>query len=452
MDTLCVLPFIHFNLLPNGQASLCCVSTAPLLDSDGKPLNVRTHALTEIWNSDALGEVRALMLAGERPSQCAGCYIYEEAAGAGSHRTGQNSLFLVDRAADIAPTNDWVRFPKIGRDQLKPDMGKPWYFDLRFDNLCNLKCIICFAYASSRIERDPVHRAWTGEPPIERNPNRFGTERWVRSEILFDELRDIGSEVRYIQLAGGEPFMSELAMKWLKHLGETGRANFVTLKVFTNLNTFNDEIVSLLEPFRFIDMTLSIDGVGRVYEYVRYPGRWSTVAANAERLAAEQQGRLKHMNVSINATMSAHSAMGILDVFKFARSHGFGCALGNAMEPAYVSTKYLPTRAKDHLERQLRAYAREHGDYFVHMDREINQWMTELRSVDISEAAHRDAVLNLMRFTNDMDASRGLSFRSIMPQLHADYCAEFEEWISERRHSVPHAPAPTDYGTTSSTV
>ena len=213
-DTLCVLPFIHFNLLPNGQASVCCVSTDPLFDENNLQLNVRTHTLQAIWQSKTLRDVRTQMLASERPSQCLTCYKYEDSSGFSSHRMQQNSLFLNDNL----PIDNVENFPQISRDKLKPTMIKPWYFDLRFDNLCNLKCVICSGSSSSRIENDPIHSAWTGEQSIERNPNRFGMEKWVQSNILFEELVEMGSDVRFIQLAGGEPFMSELSLKWLKYL------------------------------------------------------------------------------------------------------------------------------------------------------------------------------------------------------------------------------------------
>jgi MoaA/NifB/PqqE/SkfB family radical SAM enzyme len=433
-DTLCVLPFIHFNLLANGQASVCCVSNDPLFDEKGRPLNVRTHSLQEIWNSRALRDVRTQMLAGEEPSQCSYCYRAERLYGFGSHRTGQNSLFLAE-SENQAPSADegWVRFPKMRRTELKPEMKKPWYFDLRFDNLCNLKCVICFGYASSRIERDPVHFAWTGEKPIERVPNRFGNERrWVRSGILLDELKDISSEVKYIQLAGGEPFLSELALRWLAHLGETGRANKVTLKVFTNLTTFDENVVRLLEPFRFVDLTLSIDGTGSVYEYVRFPGKWQTIETNSRELVNHQAHRLKNTVVNVNATMSVHSASRILDIFEFARLHGFGVTLSNAMDPAYVSTKFLPTGVKKGLLTTLREYAAIHPE-FEHLPNQTEQWSAELLSADVSDTEHSEALLNVMRFTNDMDETRDLCFREICPEVYDGYLDECGGWIQETK-------------------
>jgi sulfatase maturation enzyme AslB (radical SAM superfamily) len=428
-NTICVLPFIHLNLLPSGQATVCCVSTDRLYDEQGRELNVRTHTLDEMWRSSALKEVRTKMLDGEEPAQCSGCYEYERISG-NSHRNGQNSLFLGVTSSD----REWTRFPKIARSELAAEMRLPWYFDLRFDNLCNLKCVICFAYASSRIEGDEVHRSWTGEDAIPRTPNRFAnTKKWVDHDRLFEELKEIGSEARYIQLAGGEPFLSSLALRWIEYLGQTGQAKNITLKVFTNLTTFNDKIVELLKPFAFIDMTLSIDGVGAMYEYVRYPGKWSAIEQNAVLLAAAKKDVLPQMSININATMSAHGASRILDVFEFASQHDFGVTLGNAMSPPHSATKYLPNGIKRDLIERLTAFASKSGDAFPHLVRHVEQWSQDLLSVDISDEEHHEAVRNLMRFTNDMDLSRNLSFRSVAPDVVKAYENEFGAWLAETK-------------------
>jgi MoaA/NifB/PqqE/SkfB family radical SAM enzyme len=204
-QTLCVLPFIHFNIQANGQATPCCVSPEPFLDETGTPLSVRTHSLHDIWNSSAMRNIRQQMLAGEKPTQCSLCYDYEK-SGFRSHRMDQNHFFLEQ--------SDGPDGPKASQKELTTQPRKPWYSDLRFDNVCQLKCIICYGGASSQIERDAVHMKWTGEQPIQRIPNRFGSEEWVKEDQLFDELKEIGSGTRYIQLAGGEPFLSTLALRW----------------------------------------------------------------------------------------------------------------------------------------------------------------------------------------------------------------------------------------------
>lgn len=444
MQALCVLPFIHLNIHPSGQASVCCVSNAPLLDEQGQPYNIRSHNFEEIWNSRAIAEVREAMLRGERPAACASCYAVED-RGEESRRQIENTVFL-EEAAALGPQGGVGAYcaEREGIDDLRTTVaqlaqydGKPWNFDLRFDNICNLKCVICGGHSSSRIEADSVHMAWTGEQPITRQPNRFGNvEKWIKSDAVMNELIAFGEDVRYLQLAGGEPFLSRLALEWLAHLGASGRAGLVSLRIFTNLQTFDEGIIKLLEPFKKIHMILSIDGTRDVYEYVRYPGRWSTLSAHADLLEHALKDRLSQVDVTINATMSAHGASRILEVFDFAKSHGFGAMLNNAVGPAHASTNYLPNETKARLDSELRAYAAR-NPHFVLLPQQIDQAMQMMRTVNIADPTHAAGVRNFMRFTNDMDASRGLSFKSIQPRVYAAFCQEFGGWDPETRFSRP---------------
>ncbi len=310
MDTFCVLPFAHLNIHPNGQASVCCVSNAPLLDEQGQAYNIRTHELKAIWKSSALQGVRDQMMRGEQPKQCRGCYAME-AKGIESRRELENFAFLKPAQgardgigayfAEREDTDDL----RQSRDDLVRYKGRPWNVDLRFDNICNLKCVICGGHSSSRIEADPVHMAWTGEQQIERQPNRFGNvEKWIKSDALLEELIEFGSDVRYLLLAGGEPFRSRLAIDWMAHLGSTGHAKNVVLRIFTNLQRFNEDIVQLLMPFKKIHLILSIDATADTYEYVRFPGKWAVIEKNAARLAQEQTDRLHHANGGIRLSVS----------------------------------------------------------------------------------------------------------------------------------------------------
>lgn len=453
--SLCVLPFIHFNILANGDATLCCASSTPLKNAVGEDLNVRSHSLNEIWHSEGLKGVRKMMLNGEQPSQCAQCYRNEKRFDGRSFRTQQNALFLIDdieQAIDKSTTSDCDdNFPKFFVSDFKEEMDKPALFDLRFDNLCNLKCVICFGSASSQIEKDGVHMQWTGETATERKPNRFdNADNWTASDVLLHELTEISTDTRHIQLAGGEPFLSRLAMRWLKNLKDTGRAKEITLMVYTNFIKFDDDIIELLESFKRVQLILSIDAVGAVYEYARYPGKWSTIEKNARRLTSEINGRLSHLNVTLNVTISVVTAFNVCETFDWAKENGFNVNLNNVSYPEYVATKYLPEATKEKIIAQLKEYASTRED-LVHLPEQIHQWEIELGEINTRDPLVAAKAKNVMRFLNDMDASRGLDFKKTVPEVHADYIAQFGEWSNEGRffsagQNLPSTPS-TIFGT-----
>lgn len=427
-DTLCALPFMHFNIMPNGQASPCCQSPEPIRDENGRAMNLRTDTIKEIWNAADFRYIRTSMLNGKQPRHCIGCYVTEE-NGFKSTRVNYNSMILDEGEYD----SKFTGFSRVSRNNFQEIMGQPAYFDLRFDNVCNLKCVMCFAAESSSIERDNVHTSWTKEIPIERVPNRFNnSKKWVASDLLYEELVDIGSNTEYIRLAGGEPFRSALALRWLNYLGQSGKARDITIQIYTNLQLFNDRIIQLLAPFRYISFVLSIDGTEDTYEYICYPGKWDTLTENCNRLDEARKGPLNCSEVSINATMSLVGATRILDVFEFGSARGYGVNLSNAVDPTHASTRYLPTRTKKRLEQYLRDYAEKHQ--YESMFPLIDQWMQDMYSVDIRKPEHIEAARDAMRFINDMDSSRSLNFKKLNPPLVFDFVSELGEWCDENKY------------------
>jgi organic radical activating enzyme len=290
---------------------------------------------------------------------------HEETYGGRSYRTQENSLFLTEDPYNLEfQEAQSAGFPKFLRSDLKETPLKPAHFDLRFDNLCNLKCIICSGYASSQIERDLVHMGWTGETLIERLPNRFANSaRWTDSEILFEELVEISSDVRFIQLAGGEPFLSQLALRWLDELQKSGRSKAVSMMVYTNFLKFDEKLIEQLASFKRVHLHLSIDSVGKTYEYVCLPGKWETIESNAERLSAELKARLSNTTVSLNVTIAVASAFTVCDTFEWAYGHEFNVNLNTASYPDYIATKYLPEQPE------------LYGDYVA----QLGYWLQETR-------------------------------------------------------------------------
>jgi hypothetical protein len=201
------------------------------------------------------------------------------------------------------------------------------------------------------------------------------------------------------------------------------------------MQLFNDRIVDLLSAFRNVNFILSIDGTNETYEYIRYPGKWARVVENCARLVQERKGRLKHSEVNINATMSIPGAMRITDVFDFGKERGFGVNLSNAVDPAHVSTRYLPWASKERLERMLRAYAVAHAPSFPHLPSQIDQWMEDMYSVRTTDPEHISAFHDAMRFLNDMDVTRGLDFKALQPDLAAEFAAEAGGWNSGQRYA-----------------
>ena len=157
-DTFCALPFQHLCIGPEGTARICCVAQG-LVSEHGAPMSLNTHTVDEIWNSAYMRNIRRAMLKGERIVACEACYESEAASGH-SYRT------LMQQPIEGRPTTHSAMSKYGAISGFRVD-ERPGFIKLEVSNLCNLKCRMCYAAASSQIERDVVHSRWnTGVDPM----------------------------------------------------------------------------------------------------------------------------------------------------------------------------------------------------------------------------------------------------------------------------------------------
>ena len=138
---------------PIGTARVCCLMTnskdknqGVIRDEQGLPYNLGRDDFDSIKNGSKAKEIRLAMLRGERHPDCTTCWTKED-MGAASKRTVSNKMykgeFELSHAIDHTDNEgntDW----------------QPSYWDLRFGNLCNLKCVMCHPASSSQWYEDYV--------------------------------------------------------------------------------------------------------------------------------------------------------------------------------------------------------------------------------------------------------------------------------------------------------
>jgi len=134
--------------------------TFPLCDNDNQYFTVYTSRLAEIWNSDAMREIRRAMVAGEPVPACAHYCMAIEAVDGLSRRLGQNRSWETGRFAKEGVSIDDLKADAV-RNNFYVEYA-PFHMAIEVDNKCNLACRICSADRSSRVENDPVHSRWAG--------------------------------------------------------------------------------------------------------------------------------------------------------------------------------------------------------------------------------------------------------------------------------------------------
>lgn len=295
----CDLPFYHFYIDGNAVKP-CCINT-------------NTFHSSSDFNDINLVNFRKELLSGRIPESCSGCKNKED-AGVTSYRQYNQEM------------NSQIKFEHIDGFMI----SKPYTFDIRLDNICNMKCVMCGPSQSSKWNEDiEIYKKYVDDK-VDYKQSR--NERLANFEKIGELLKD---NAHYVAFYGGEPFQMKSLVKMLKLLTDWNKKN-TTILITTNANfTSNNELLNVLSEFDNVYFMISIDGFQKVNEYIRFPSEWETLIRSTKLL---QQISLK---VKYNLTISALNYCDITNVEKFAQEMGIELVLNELKEPDFLSINSL---------------------------------------------------------------------------------------------------------------
>ena len=106
-----------------------------------------------------------------------------------------------------------------------------------------------------------------------------------------------------VGLLGGEPLFDPKTFEILQKLIDHNNTScFISLITNGSIH-LNAKQLDLLNQFTDLNICISIDGVGPVFEYMRWPGKWSNLLENI------LQYKSITKNISVSYTISSLNAM-----------------------------------------------------------------------------------------------------------------------------------------------
>jgi radical SAM protein with 4Fe4S-binding SPASM domain len=249
-DVFCMAPWSHLHVTPAGNVYPCC-----LINENTSLLgNVNNTPLKEIWNSPEIKDIRLSMLANKQHKSCEWCYVKERDFGS-SFRFDFNEKY----GDDLSLVNSTKEDGTVEKMQMR-------YIDIRFSNLCNLKCRMCGPTFSSQIAAENGIK-----PAIKSIPNH-----------MLDEVYGYLETCEEMYFAGGEPLMMDehyLILEKLIELGVKPRIRYNSN--ITKLKHKHWDILELWSHFDDIYIQASIDGFGPELTYIRHPAKYDSIIETA---------------------------------------------------------------------------------------------------------------------------------------------------------------------------
>lgn len=279
---------------PIGTARVCCLMTnskdqiqGTISDDNGVPYNLGRDDFDVIKNGKKARDIRLALLNGEKPQDCNTCWIKED-MGAPSRRTVSNKMYKDEFTEDVA---------RLHTDAEGNTDWEPSYWDLRFGNLCNLKCVMCHPASSNQWYKDFVllnsKLKFTDsgqEVKLKIINDRYvdgGVYDWWDNPEFWTRLEAKIPYLKQVYLVGGEPMLIEPHYDFLQKIIDSGRAHEVTLEYDTNLTSIHQRVLDLWKHFKKVWLRVSVDDYGDQFNYIRFPGNWDMVSKNIEKLYSQ---------------------------------------------------------------------------------------------------------------------------------------------------------------------
>lgn len=405
--SFCVLPWMHVAANSSGFFRLCCNSTPGknlILDNQGKAqrLDQSFDSLQTVYNSDWMNNIRKSMMAGEKISICQRCYS-EEDVGVKSAREAWNEKYGKKIHKQLASTQEDGSC-----------VFEPIYLDLRLGNLCNLKCRMCNPYSSKKWLED-WNSISTLEALSEGEQARLSKMDWMNDDLLITNLLSVLSSVEEIYFTGGEPLLINKHFELLEIIVQRDRASQLTLKYNTNLTYLPDKVIKLWSHFKKVIINVSIDGVGRVNDYIRHPSIWKNIETHLLKLD-------QLMSDTTNLTGSIHTTLQLYNMEHLTELLDFNFTLSGFQKfpyinilnhPQYLNIRNAPERFKKEISLQWRDWQERH--YEVLSD---NHQFQKLKGTIDYLLTHSMSELSMFkRYSMELDVLRKESLSTVCPRL-----------------------------------
>lgn len=270
--------FVRFN--SNGTVSRCGHMVNP----------PQFDTLEDMESSTWLVKTKEIMANGRWPTECVRC-----------QETEPNSIRMYATTSDSqTQQKDYLQVSGI------------------LDNLCNAACQTCNQNLSTRIG------SLTGPGfPIINNTDQF----WSLPQ----------ERIVHLDINGGEPSYSKNYKKLLKNLPP----NLKTLRLNTNCSTVLTELTDIVDRGIEVTVTVSCDGIGSVFEFVRWPIQWQNFYNNLM--------IYKTMPVALNlwTTVSVLNVDDLPNIQLFAQEHGIDHSYAYLKTPFELSVDNADATARD---------------------------------------------------------------------------------------------------------
>lgn len=411
----CVLPWIHFHAWPDKKVLPCCVadSSSPVSETPSE-----NQTILDMMNSEEYKKVRLAMLEDQRLDICTRCYDVEHLGTwtmRQSHNTRRGEEYL-DYIAETTNEDGSLKEFKMA------------YMDIRFSNLCNMKCRSCGPGCSSQwaqeyatLYNNDKQKLWDNHRVDKIIVNN-------NDDLIFmNKLKDHLKDVQEVYFAGGEiiiqPEHYECLDFWIEN-NLTDQVELTYTTNFSNLQYKKDlNLVNLWKKFPKLKIWASLDGEGKHAEIIRKGTDWDKIVDNIHMLKRE----VPHAEFQITPTISIWNVFKFPDFFdslvdqKLIDVENSAPRINLLTYPWWANIQILPAHIRHNLAKRYKI-SRERYQNNVHVANGFKMLVYALYEGE----TNKDGLLQFIEENNKVDLVRSEKLLDVVPELQEVY-----KWVQE---------------------
>jgi len=238
MSFFCSFPFKHIQIDQDGGVMPCCAWQSK-----------QKETLDTYFVSDQIKQVQQQLINNQVPTQCRQCSDEEK-------RSGHSFRTLNQTFENVEPQirNQIQNYPYFETESIQ----------IITSNICNLMCLPCSRNSYIRdVELKKLNL-------IDYTPQL----------LAYDTSKDLSKfkSLKHISFLGGEPFADKITFQLIDQLIESGQSKQLRIDLNSNLTLCTEEnLRKLRDNFQEVFIKGSVDGVGAINEYLRYPSSWNDI-------------------------------------------------------------------------------------------------------------------------------------------------------------------------------
>jgi len=380
-----------FSQLTNNK-SFCIYPWIELIESTTNTLTLCARSTTKVATTSELGnwktnseykKIREAMLRGELlPNHCGYCYSYES-AGIESYREFE--------------TIEWLAKLDISSIAELNEIEHPYYYEIRLNNKCNLKCRSCKPEHSSSIEKE--YKKFNIIYPYEQS--------FDYSSLDILDIKSLTPKTR-VYLTGGEPTVMVEVYEFMESCIKAGKTDF-DFTLGTNAAKISKRFLKLSKHFTNMGFSISLDGYGKVNDYWRSGSDFDTIIKNTKILQA--QGH----NISINCVPSIHNVTNLHLLFEFLDKEFPHCGMYLQINHNSMQSAFNHPNAKLVVEsmekcKQTKSYYRDGKSNKTGIDSLYDHYNN-------NPVFNKEELKQFFEYNDKLDNARGVKLIDYIPEL-----------------------------------